>query len=144
MKKLAIAFALTVIITGCSTIRPSERIVLSVFSDYSKYADEGFLISPSAYTYNFDSVGEINIMVTPAKVKKEVKSLYSSYTIIDYEKISYDEMVELAVKMAKEKGANALVNFSINTEPINLYDRMNGRCLVGEIYYIKGFCIKRK
>ena len=55
-----------------------------------------------------------------------------------------DEMVEIAVKTAKEKGADAIVNFSIIKDKISEFNRFNGVYITGNTYYIQGYCIKRK
>lgn len=144
MKNLFVILSLVTVISGCAAVKPSERIVLTAFSDYRKYSAEGFLISPNAYTSDFDGLGELSIMITPAKVKKEVQTQYSSYSIIEYEIITYDEMVEIAVKTAKEKGADAIVNFSIIKDKISEFNRFNGVYITGNTYYIQGYCIKRK
>ena len=113
MKKLFIAFFALVTLIGCATVKETRRVVLTSFSDYRPYAAEGFLISPNPYTYNFESVGEIDIVVEPAMVKELTEGLYYNYETLVYETISYDELVKIAVDEAKAKGADALVNFSI-------------------------------
>ncbi len=106
---------------------------------------QGFLISPSPYTYDFESVGEINIIVTPA-LKQGGKVVWgeTTNTGLYYENISTDELVEMAVKEAKSKGADALVNFSITLEDIRAVDSFKGGVAPGYRYYVKGYCIKRK
>ena len=81
-------------------------------------------------------------MVTPAlkEFKYEGKEAYlGSY--YEYEKISYDELVSLAVQEAKNRGGDALVNFSITS---TLIESTGGTFAVGYKYTIEGFCIKRK
>lgn len=147
MKKLFIAIFAVASLIGCSAMKETQRTVLSSFSDYRQYAAEGFLISPSPYTYNFESVGEIDIVVEPAQIIKETPSLYSggvpTKTLV-YETISYDELVKMAVDEAKAKGADALVSFSITKEKISQVNKMYGGYTYSHIYYVKGFCIKRK
>lgn len=144
MKRLAIMIAAFAVLTGCSSIKETQRTVLTSFSDYRHYTAEGFLISPSPYTYNFESVGEIDIVIEPAQVKETIKGQYSNYTTLVYENIPYDELVKIAVDEAKSKGADALVNFSITKEKISHVNRMLGGYTYSYIYYVKGFCIKRK
>lgn len=144
MKKLAIIFAAIVVLVGCATVKETRRVVLTSFSDYRPYAAEGFLISPNPYTYNFESVGEIDIVVEPAMVKELTEGLYYNYETLVYETISYDELVKIAVDEAKAKGADALVNFSIVKEKISHPNKLHGGYTYSTIYYIKGFCIKRR
>lgn len=144
MKKLFIAIIAVASLIGCSVMKETQRTVFSSFSDYRQYAAEGFLISPSPYTYNFESVGEIDIVIEPAMVKELVKRQYSNYETLVYETIPYDELVKMAVDEAKAKGADALVNFSITKEKISQVNKMYGGYTYSHIYYVKGFCIKRK
>ena len=137
MKKIIIALMAAVALTSCATMKPTERVVLSAFSDHR--------ISPSPYTYNFEGIGEIDIEVLPGKVMEEVPSLYSGGSTqkrLVYETISYDELVAMAVKEAKSKGADALVSFSITTEKYATGQGMT--YAVGQKYHIRGYCIKRK
>lgn len=144
MKKIAIIIVAVLSIAGCSTMKETQRTILASFSDYRPYTIEGFLISPTAYTYNFESVGEIDMIVEPAIVKEKVENGYSSYERLVYETIPYDELVKMAVDEAKAKGADALVNFSITKEKVSQTDTMYGGYTYKYIYYVKGFCIKRK
>ena len=148
MRKLAILLSFAAILSSCSTIKPIPRIVSTSFADYRGYTQEGFLISPNPYTSDFESVGEINIIVTPA-IKRSNSThadgiYYTNSSSYDYEQIPYDELVEIAVKEAKAKGADALVNFSIARETVSQVDRFHGRYIVGYAYNISGYCIKRK
>lgn len=142
MRKLAIIFiALSAV--ACSTMKPTQRTSVAIFSDYREYAEQGFLISPSPYTYDFESVGEIAIVVTPAKEIKVVPEYPGSINNTERlvcEEIPYDELVKMAAAEAKSKGADALVNFSITKEYVR-----NAQGYEIEMYYnITGFCIKRK
>lgn len=147
MKKVFIIIAAALLFASCSTLRPTQRVSQTIFSDYRQYTEQGFLISPNAYPGEFDAVGEINLIVTPALVKTEIQSLYAGGGTrmgIAYEKISYDELVAMAVKEAKGKGADALVNFAIDVQEISSVDKMYGGYTTGYKYYVKGYCIKRK
>lgn len=149
MKKIFLAFIVCAIASSCSALKevPTERVVIKAFSDYRQYSAEGFLISPDPYTYHFEGIGELDIIIEPARELKEKPSLYkggsSIKTLVD-ESIPQSELVDIAVKEAKEKGADALVNFSITKEKITEVDRIYGGYKIRYIYYIKGYCIKRK
>jgi hypothetical protein len=139
MKRIVALGFMVLMLASCSTLKPTQRTVETYFSDYREYAKDGFLVSPCAYTYDFESVGELNIVITPAKVMVERPSsnYYNSAAMIntlDYEVIPYSEMVDMAVKEAKSKGADAIVNFSITKE----------QTATEKYYHINGFCIKRK
>lgn len=146
MRKLIIAFACICFATSCGvTIVPHDRIVLTSFADYTKYTEEGFLISPTNYTADFESIGELHIEVKPALIVRRQAPTYEDglkKTIYTYEEIEFSELVDMAVNQAKEKGADAIVNFSINSVDNSIHSD-NG-VIYGRTYFIKGFCIKRK
>lgn len=145
MKRFFIAGIIAALCCSCSTLKPMPRGCITMFSDYREYAQEGFLISPGSYTYDFDSVGEINIVVTPAlEQTKIIKLGETTNKGLKYESISSDELVKMAVEEAKSKGADALVNFSIELEEITARDVVMGGYTKGYRYYVKGYCIKRK
>jgi hypothetical protein len=144
MKKFLLLLASISILTGCSVMKTTEREVYTYFADYSKYAEVGFLISPDAYSGEFESLGEIEISITPAiKEHGSDGNFGPRGKYLDYEVILYDEAVDIAVAKAIEKGANALVNFSITATEIASSDSW-GQYAKGVKYNIKGFCIKRK
>lgn len=144
MKRIALLFFIAVI-SGCSALKPTARSITPYFADYRPYAAESFLISPNPYTEEFESIGEIEIVITPAlKQYPEEGSAYDARgRYIDYEDISHDELLKIAVEEAKSRGADAIVNFSISKTPISASDTA-GSYAAGEEYRIKGFCIKRK
>lgn len=144
MKKLII-LAVIALASSCSIIRPTAREVVTYFADYREYAAEGFLISPNPYTEDFESIGEIEIVITPAIKQYPEEGQPYDYRgeYLDYESIEYNEIVRIAVEKAKEKGADALVNFAISQTPISQSDA-DGIRVDGFVYHVKGFCIKRK
>lgn len=123
MKKLSTLFGLILIIIvnySCSTSRQlAQRQVNVFYSDYSKYAKEGFMITPDMYTGNYEACGELSIEVYPGEsLQKETntgdrESVYeqSTFQYVVKEKVSGEELLKMAVDKAKEVGANALVNF---------------------------------
>lgn len=140
MKKIIYLALIGLLCASCSALQPSKRITITSFVDYRKYEAEGFMISPDPYTKDFESLGEIDIIVTPAIVEKNE---YYSLTL-QYETISREELVETAVREAKSKGADALVNFKIVSTPISQYSAGTGEVLNGYMHNISGYCIKRK
>lgn len=136
---------------AANQVAETQRQVYTSFSDFRKYSEEGFLISPSPYTYNFESVGELEMTIYPAIEKKEHKYTYSQDTYYRFEKetVDYNELVAMAVTEAKSKGADAIVNFAITVEyktiSYSAYGYISGPMPTEIVKYIvKGFCIKRK
>lgn len=147
MKKLGIIIAALFVLAGCAVTKPQERRVYTSFADYRPYSSDGFLISPSPYTYNFESVGELNITVIPAIIETKKEYPYQPdtfYYVVESEIIDFNELVSIAVNEAKSKGADAIVNFAINVEYASYYNKY-GSSTSNNIskYIIKGFCIKR-
>ena len=153
MKKAIILSAIIVMAASCSTIKPSERQIYSYFLDFRPYSDTGFFLSPDPYTGEFTSLGEILIDVYPAEISnKEISNKESRFKDGIYEKerkspklvtekISESELLEIAVKKAKDLGANGIANFKCLSSMSTYYS--NGS-LVSTIrhYEISGLCIK--
>lgn len=144
MKKL-ILLAAIVILSGCASIKPTQRAIYTDFADYRAYSEIGFLITPNAYSGEFESLGEIAIHIVPAiKMFPEEGEEYDGRgRYIDYENIKRQDLIDIVVKEAIEKGANAITDFAITSKEITKGDAMGQFCS-GFEYWITGFCIKRK
>lgn len=159
MKKFIIAFCSALALASCSM--PSKIDVTYV--DYNKYYQEGFLITPGQYYQEYEPCGEIFISVTPGYTQQTTVQTttinnngynrYGNYVIGgkkqetvqqttlvtqkgDKEIRTIDDVVEIAVKEAKERGANALSNFKCD-----IVYNPNLNTIIR--YEISGFCIKR-
>lgn len=146
MKRVIYLALIGLLCASCSTLQPSKRITLISFVDYRQYEAGGFMISPDPYAKDFESLGEIDIIITPAikEYPEEGQPFDSRGKYLDYENISHNELVRMAVDEAKSKGADALVNFKIVSTPISRHDSDTGETLHGYEHYISGYCIKRK
>ena len=160
MKKFIIAFCSALALASCSV--PAKIDVGYV--DYNKYYQEGFLITPAQYYQEYDPCGEIFISVTPGYTQSLTTvqtttsnngyNKYGNYVIgskkqepaqqrtvvlqKDGKEIrTIDDVVEIAVKEAKERGANAITNFKCNIV-------RNTKFYTIERYEVSGFCIKTK
>ena len=143
MKKLLFVLASVLLLTSCGTVGP-----IVSYLDYSKYAQEDFFITPTPYYGDYTPCGEIFIVMpahqvvedTDMKIDSRGYNQYGNYVAggaVRYQKYTKEELIEQAVKSAKEKGADALVNFKcmvVISEKYNTVIR----------YEISGFCIKRK
>lgn len=110
MKRLIPIILLCVMITGCSMTRP--RIVHSSFLNFQPYTQEGFYISQNPYPENCQILGEILLDIDPAIVKERHEK-FKNQSWYAYERIEGDELLELAVKKAREAGGDGLVNLRI-------------------------------
>lgn len=156
MKKLIFVIPIFLILfNSCSTaykLTPRKRIVLESYFDYSGYAKDGFMISPDPYYGNYDPCGEIQIAVYPAKFIKKGKDVYNpsqnSYETNEYlteEDITGQELLEMIVTNAKEKGADAIANFRCKSIKNNYFNSTLGMYIDYFSHYeISGFAIKRK
>lgn len=152
MKKLTVLLAIIFIVMsyGCSP-KLFPRIVNTYYADYSKYADEGFLISPDIYSGQYEACGEILIEVYPADVEakraqnnRKIDATYEqSGKMYSKEIINFSELLDIAVKKAKSVGADALVNFKCSVIKNTYY---TGGISYSKLshYEITGFAIKRK
>lgn len=144
MKKIILlaAIALT---AGCAVIKPTERKIYTDFADYSAYSEIGFLITPHAYSGEYESLGELAISIVPAIKQFSGGGEQYDYRgkYYDYETIKRQDAIDIAVKEAINRGANAITNFTITTKEISRGDGLGTLC-IGYEYYITGFCIKRK
>lgn len=124
------------------------RVVSTSFFDYRKYANENFFLSPDPYIGDFTPCGELSIVIKPADVKfgrdDEFDSFYNKNDVptgIVKEKISSEELLDIAVKKAKEVGANGIANFKCLV--INHTYFLNGIShTVFSHYEISGYAIK--
>lgn len=157
MKKLILIIPLFIVLfASCSPstykLKPSERKIYESYLDYSKYALDGFLISPNNYPDKFESCGEIKITIYPAEKIVKGKTVYSSsdntYTqeeTLEKEKIEVDEMLKIIVDKAKSKGGDALVNFRFRSVYNEYYSEFQKRYIeYFTRYELEGFVIKRK
>lgn len=159
MKKFIIAFCSIIVLASCSAARIDVTYV-----DYNKYYQDGFLITPAQYYQKFEPCGEIFISVTPGYTQSQTTvqttsinnngyNRYGNYVIgskkqetaqqttvvtqrDDKEIRTIDDVVEIAVKEAKERGANTLSNFKCN-----IVYNPNFNTIIR--YEVSGFCIKR-
>ena len=140
MKKILLFIIAAAMLVSCGGPKLTSRVVTSSLLDFRGYAEQGFLVSPYAYTSDYEAIGELEVYVLPANVKKEIKPFDYSNTVevrIAQEDISNQELADIAVEKAKETGADALVNFKIVQTPVSIGS--------SDIYYtVSGFCIKRK
>lgn len=152
MKKLLLLFMLLAFLSSCSpSFTHIARVTHIQVIDYIKYAEEDFLITPNSYTYDFIGIGEIFITITPATERDTVKSIHSydkngkpfyiTQTGFVEEKISINEMIDIAVNEAKKMGADAITNFEIRRNYNNGF-LFNGKYIYP--YEVLGYCIKRK
>lgn len=136
MKKLIIIATAISILTSCVGPKLTSRVVTSSLLDFRGYAESGFLVSPYAYTTDYEAIGELEVYVLPANIKTADPKSDFNIKIYTQEDITRQELADIAVEEAKKTGADALVNFKIQKIPVpNSYEHF---------FSLTGFCIKRK
>lgn len=130
--------------TSCATVY-KERTILPVFTDFRPYTEAGFFVSSDHYYGEATPIGDLYIEIIPAYNYKSSLSrskfddeVYTKNTlepevkiIGNYEVITMDELVEIAVNEAKTKGANGLSNLEMRLIRDNgrVYYKITGLCL---------------
>ncbi len=97
MRKIVLAVSLVLVMFSCSL---SEDVVRSNFENYSDFSSDGFFVSPYGYSGDYEAVGMVNFEVS--QDNSQVKNS------------SEEELMKMAIEMAKEKGANGLMNCKCN------------------------------
>jgi hypothetical protein len=151
MKKILILLFTSFIAFSCS-LKLMPREVRTAFFDYRHYANEGFFISPDPYTGEFTPCGELLISIVPGDVKVSGKQvydpasqMYSTFDDVRKEDISSKELLDIAVKKAKEVGADGLVNFKCLVVNSSYYNPGLKQVITFLSHYeISGYAIKRK
>ena len=97
-------FIFLILLTGCIT---PQRIVNQSYLDFSKY---DIYISESNYNGPYEPTGLIFINVYPGMEKNDAG-------VSSEELITQEYLLDLAVKAAKGKGANGIINLKIERHP---------------------------
>ena len=118
-----------------------ERNAKVDIMDYRPFMEEGFFISPDSYNGAYNPICRLVLKVEPktTKVENRKKTSDPIYTVEPEEPLA---IIRTFVDMAKEMGANGVVDFVI-TEVVYsestsiLFDVPISR------YVVEGFCIER-
>lgn len=136
MKKSLITIVIAFLFVSCS-FKEMDKLVYYSSWDFSYYSMQGFLFTPESYLFDYESIGLIRVSIFP-----EVK--FNKDAVSDYDKkyaqgeIETAEVIDSMYYMAKDMGANAIINFKV--EDISY---VNGPMIVkGKL--AQGFAIKRK
>ena len=133
MKYLAL-FVFMLFALSCGPTARLERQVSVYFSDYRPYAEIGFFVSPNPYNAGpYESLGELLIEVEPAKTVRASNDGIYIARYFNIEKISSEELLDMAVAEALKRDANGIVNYKVTFPSEN----------VGNTYIVSGLCIRR-
>lgn len=137
---IAAIAAAVLTITGCGTASRARAVSVS-FADFRPYISSGFWISPDPYTGKHEPIGTLCIRIKPAiQQTTDGDGVYMS-TAYTPEIIGADEMLEMAYKAAKEKGANGIANYKMEIETTAIMSHGISTSTV-TAYIITGLLIK--
>ncbi|MDR8390767.1 hypothetical protein NC796_06445 [Aliifodinibius sp. S!AR15-10] len=121
-----------------------DEVVNVTGYDFSKYTDQGFLITPEQYLEEYQSIGLITVTQWPAvnktirRVRDPDGSGYVNREEFHAEDINVEKAIDEIHKVATDMGADAITRFDVTPT-----SRMNGTLRVQGVE-ISGFAIKRE
>ncbi len=128
MKNVVLGLIFASFLLSCSV---SENVVSSSFEDYSDYSSDNFFVSPYGYYGDYKALGVVN------------------FDVIKDENSSKEELMKLAIEMAKEKGANGLMNCNCKESVTSEYKKVvhphahiSKKMVYKETYTFSGLAIK--
>ena len=145
MKKnwcLILVVSLSIFIVSCQrtvTHIPAKSEISSL--DFTKYQEDNFLITPSSYGGDYESLGLVTYSMYAESdfvVSKENKDIGEWV----HKKILVQDVLDLAYNKAKKQGANAITNFKLEATTKSVHDGLLMVSIPG--ISISGLLIKRK
>lgn len=160
MKRIAV-FAFALVIMASCTVQMKEITKIQGYTimnkiDFRKYSDKGFLITPEKYSGEYHAVGMIDFIKMPGAVyvkrtrlddnNKPVTPEFGHPAEIDKnwvpENINMDAVLEDLYKQCVALGADAIINFNLETNSV-LHGGITNPVTI-EGVRITGFAIKRE
>jgi len=136
--------AVIMIFTSCAQkFNHLEKKEIITSLDFTKYQENGFLITPGGYGENYTSLGIFTFTIYAEanyiEQKKDDGTITGKWKS---EILDSQDILDLAYKTALEKGANAITHFKIKSYTTLEYD---GRRNFGrDTLEISGLLIKRE
>lgn len=116
LRKASALLLAALLLASCATLN-RQRTVSVYFTSFDKYPD--MWISPNTCTMPHKVLGNLTIEITPAiqPPQRSQDGVYSSnINTPQYERIGYDELLEMAVVEARARGANGISNIAVTTD----------------------------
>ena len=159
MKRLILASIISLLLMSCGpTLTELQTIYESknfYAIDFTKYSQNGFLITPEKYLGDYVSIGIVRYEAYPGAnyrlISNKPNPDYKLNSMVpqmitikgwSIDKISIQEVLDGMYDQCKQMGADALINFDIKYETIPYTGISNPVTING--YTISGFAIKRK
>jgi uncharacterized protein YbjQ (UPF0145 family) len=138
MKKLFFLLFMPLFLAGCSHL-PQQKTMQIYGWDFRKYTAEGFLFTPEKYEGSYESIGVLNITLYSGLRKEEREGgYYGTFKETVVDAVSTTEAIDSMYTVARNMGADAVMNFNQRVEVITT-DKTDY-----PIIYVSGFAIKRK
>jgi len=158
MKKIAVFILSLVVMASCVQMQELTKIqgyTIMNKIDFRKYSDKGFLITPEKYSGEYHAVGMIDFIKMPGAVyvkrtkldenNKPVTPEFGHPAQVEKdwvpEKMNMDAVLEELYKQCVALGADAIINFTIESNSV-LHGGIANPVTV-EGVRITGFAIKR-
>jgi hypothetical protein len=159
MKKIAV-FAIPLFIMASCSVQMKELTKIEGYTimnkiDFRKYSDKGFLITPEKYSGDYHAIGIIDFIKMPGAVyvkrtkldenNKPVTPEFGHPAEVEKnwvpENINMDAVLEELYKQCVALGADAIVNFNVESNSV-LHGGITNPVTI-EGVRITGFAIKR-
>lgn len=151
MKRFVLMLAAAVIMCGCGVTATTSRVTEVGFLDYRPFTEQGFWLSADPYTGEHTPIGQIYLKVSPGLEKRQTvkqepdgerkfeDGIYGTRgrTFAGLEKISSGELLQMAVDVAKEAGADGIADLETSVVYVTGLD-------VVDYYVVSGMAIRRK
>lgn len=137
LRKTSIIILAALLLASCGALTRQRTVDVS-FASFTAYPD--MWISPNACPTQHTVLGHLSIDVFPAIQMPERSSdgIYSkNRNTLQFERIAYEDLLEMAVIEARARGANGISNLSI-TE-----DRQPGETYASA-YHVSGLLIRQE
>ena len=131
------------------SIKHVPQKILVEFFDLTMYAELGFLITPAKlYGGNYKSIGEFSVDVTSeanwVKVGSKKDGTWHKWVIEELDEKALRSAIDDLYHSAKEKGADAVVDFNIEGIEHQVYVGPQVRDVITvPVIRVSGFAIKR-
>ena len=118
MKRIIVLFSFMLLLSSCSNSYNIERFTEVFGFNFTKYSNEGFLITPEGYNEEYESLGLIQLRLYPAVKRSLPAGDYDNYVKVSIggnahyiERITADMLLDSLYTEAKALGADAIINF---------------------------------
>lgn len=111
---------ISLLLVSCSTTAPLEENIETTSIDLTRFTDRGFIITPSSYPGEFQSVGFVTVSLEPRaksisggeRPSGMVKGAEFMTATVYYEPLDLNKALEAMYQKATYMGGDGIINFS--------------------------------